>query len=330
MATAATIQAPRTHEPKTHNHLLGDHAALSRALDEEGYWFFRDVLDKDAVKRLRRVYTDALEGFGVIDPVGDSPTEGSVRHNGKGDVHNLPIHMDPIADLNPWHDFVDEKPIHEFLVKLLGGEPFWKPVVEYRATAPRQDSPTRLTGVHQDGPVTPGVDFLTMWVPVAEIDWDVGGITFAEGLAQPVNRRPLDETGALRRIPYDALPEDCWCYTTYRPGDVLFMNCWLPHSGLTNISDRFRLSFDHRVMRPGSINPVVGDVVSITPEKIEVRDDTDGKIKTLRIEQESYVRTTNNDRLRGDAIMREFLPGTRVIVGQDNGLATVIRPTHNE
>ena len=47
--------APKTHEPKVHNHLLGDHAALDEAMDRDGYWFFRDVLDRDAVARLRGV-----------------------------------------------------------------------------------------------------------------------------------------------------------------------------------------------------------------------------------------------------------------------------------
>ncbi|MEQ1881889.1 MAG: phytanoyl-CoA dioxygenase family protein [Burkholderiales bacterium] len=328
--TMATASKPAlsTHEPKVHNHLLGDFAALDRALDTEGYWFFRDVLDKDAIARLRRIYTEELEAFDVIDPVGDAPTEASVPYNGRGDVTRLPRHMDPIADRKAWQTFVAEKPIHDFLVRLLGGEPFWKPVVEYRATPPGQQAANRLTGIHQDGPATPGVDFITMWVPVAEIDWQVGGITFAEGFAQPVNRRVYDETGTARGVPINALPEDCWCHTTWRPGDVLFMNCWLPHSGLTNISDRFRLSFDHRVMRRGSIHPVIGDVVSIAPDRIEVRDEQG--VKALRIEHETYARTTHHDRLWGDAILKEFAPGTRVIVGHDNGVATVIRPTHNE
>ena len=87
--------APKTHEPKVHNHLIGDHAALAEVIDRDGYWFFRDVLDKDAVARLRMVYTDELEKLGVIDPVGDAPTERSVHYNGRGDLAAMPIHMEP-------------------------------------------------------------------------------------------------------------------------------------------------------------------------------------------------------------------------------------------
>jgi hypothetical protein len=321
--------APKTHEPKTHNHLLGDHAALAEAMDRDGYWFFRDVLDKDAVTRLRKVYTDELEKLGVIDPVGDASTEHSVHYNGRGDLAAMPIHMEPLAERKAWEGFKAEKSIHDFLVKLLGEEPFWKPVVEYRATAPAQgESPKYVTGFHQDGPPTPGVDFITMWVPVADVDWDVGGIIFAEGLTDPVNRMRIDETGTNKGIIPDTLPADVWCHTTYRPGDVLFMNRWTPHSGLTNTSDRFRLSFDQRVMRPGSHRPLVGEVISIAPSRIEVKDDVMGN-KAVRIDTTTYARTTLHQRIWGQAIVDEFQPGTRVIVGYGNDdVATVVRPTH--
>ena len=320
--------APKTHEPKVHNHLLGDHAALDEAMDRDGYWFFRDVLDRDAVARLRGVYIEELEKLGVIDPVGDAPTENSVRYNGRGDVANMPIHMEPLAERNAWQGFAAEKPIHDFLVRLLGEEPFWKPVVEYRATPPAQEvSPKCVTGFHQDGPPTPGVNFVTMWVPVAEVDWDVGGIIFAEGLTDPINRMRIDDTGTNKGIAPENIPADVWCHTTYQPGDVLFMNRWTPHSGLTNTSDRFRLSFDHRVMRRGAPRPLVGEVISIAPTRIEVRDDKIGA-KAVRIDTTTYARTTLHQRIWGQAIVNEFQPGTRVIVGFDNDVATVVRPTH--
>lgn len=329
MNSARFSLAPKTHEPKVHNHLLGDHAALEKAIDTDGYWFFRDVLDKDAVARLRKVYIEELEKLDVIDPVGDAPTEHSVHYNGRGDLAGMPIHMEPLDDRGAWRQFAAEKPIHDFLVKLLGEEPFWKPVVEYRATPPAQDdSPKRVTGFHQDGPPTPGVDFLTMWVPVAEVDWDVGGIIFAEGLTEPINRMRIDETGTNKGIAPETLPEGVWCHTTYRPGDVLFMSRWTPHSGLTNTSNRFRLSFDQRVMRPGSHRPLVGEVISIEPTRIEVKDDVIGA-KAVRIDTTTYARTTLHQRIWGQAIVDEFRPGTRVIVGYGkDDVATVVRPTH--
>ena len=317
---------PSTREPKTHNHLIGDLPALREAMDRDGYWFFRDVLDKGAVARLRRVYTDELERLGVIDPVGDDATEDSVRPNGKpGDVDLLPIERSGV-----WQSFVQEKPIHDFLVRLLGEEPFWKPITVYRATPPDKSTMSnRITGFHADGPSTPGVDFVTMWTPLVEVDWDVGGITFAEGMADRIDLTEIDETGSTQGILAENLPDGCLRHTTYRPGDVLFMHCMTPHSGLTNVSDRFRLSMDHRVMRPGAKRPYVGSVVSIAPDRIEVRDDS-GTTASVAVDDSSYVRALMTRRIFGQEIVDAFPPGTRVIVGHENGVATLVRLTSRE
>lgn len=320
---------PATKEPKTHNHLIGDPAALWQAMDRDGYWFFRDVFDKGAVARLRRIYLDELERLGVIDPVGDAPTEESVAPNGRPNDVDLANPM-AIPRSGVWQSFVEEKPIHDFLVRLLGEEPFWKPITVYRATMPDKSTRSnRITGYHQDGPTTPGLDFLTMWTPLTVIDWEVGGITFAEGLTDHVNLAEVDEEGSSSMILPENLPEGCMRHTTYRPGDVLFMNCWTPHSGLTNISDRFRLSLDHRLVRPGAKRPYVGAVVSIAPDRIEVRDDS-GVTATVAINNSTYVRATGTERIFGQAIVDEFPPGTRAIVVHDNGGATLVRPTHHE
>ncbi len=318
---------PPTREPRTHNHLIGNPAALEEAWERDGYWLFRDVLDKDAVARLRRIYVEELEKLGVIAPVGDAPTERGVRYNG-ADLTGMPRHMEPLAERRAWQTFVAEKTIHDFFVKLLDDEPFWVPVVEYRATPPSQESAeSRVTGIHQDGPHTPGVPIRTCWFPIAEIDADVGGIMFAEGLAQHVNRHPIDEDGSNLLIPLDQLPGDCWRHTTYRPGDLLMMNGWTPHSGLTNVSDTFRLSFDHRVVRSREKCPIIGEVVSIAPDQIEVRN-ADGNIK-LRIDATTYARNTPGRRLSGEAITKLFTPGTSVIATSDGAVATLLRPIHS-
>jgi len=304
---------PATTEPKTHNHLLGDLPALWEAMDRDGYWFFRDVLDKDAVARFRRVYTDELEKLGVIDPVGDVPTENSVCPNGRPIDVDLAFPMQ-IPRSGVWQSFVEEKPIHDFLVQILGEEPFWKPITVYRATLPDTSTMSnRITGYHQDGPTTPGLEFLTMWTPLAVVDWEVGGIVFAEGLTDPINRAEVDETGSSSMILPENIPEGCLRHTTYRPGDVLFMHSWTPHSGLTNVSDRFRLSLDHRIIRPGTKRPYVGGVTA-----------------SVAIDDTTYVRATETPRIFGQEIVDAFPPGTRVIVAEQDGLATMVRLTHHE
>ncbi len=319
--------SPPLREPKTHNHLLGDIPALEEAWERDGYWLFRDVLDKGAVARLRRVYTEELEKLGVIDPVGDAPTDRSVPYNG-GSLDDYPRHMEPLARRKAWQGFVAEKPIHDFFVHLFGDEPFWVPYTEYRATPPIGDPKgERFMGIHQDGPNTPGVAFRTVWFPVAEIDRDIGGIVFAEGITDPINRHPRDAKGGNQMIPLDDLPDARWCHTTYRPGDVLMINRWTPHGSMTNVSDRFRLSFDHRVMKRSEPCPIVGEIVSMSLDSVDVRD-ANG-VSTFRIQPDTYARNTLAQRLRGDDMIAHYPPGTPVILGHENGVATVIRPPHS-
>jgi ectoine hydroxylase-related dioxygenase (phytanoyl-CoA dioxygenase family) len=317
---------PKMRELKTHNHLLDDIDALNAAWETDGYWFFKNVLDQDAVGRLRSSFVEELERQGVIDPIGDKPTDRSVRYNGAS-LDNFPMRMGPLAEHQPWRAFVAEKPIRAFFTRLLGDEPFWVPVVEYRATPPAQESrPSRFDGIHQDGPYSPGIPFRICWIPLAEIDADVGGVVLAEGLTEKVNRHPL-EGGSNVSIPPSYLPEDCWRRTTYEAGDVLLMNLWTPHSGIANISDRFRLSLDHRVMARSDKCPVVGRLISITPEEVRIREDG-GREVTLGIEPDTYVRNHMGQKMADDELASYFTPGFAVIAAHDGDKATVVRPQH--
>ena len=318
---------PQMQELKTHNHLLGNLAALDEAWESDGYWFFRDVLDKDAVGRLRRSWIDVLENEGVIDPVGDAPTDKSVRYNGST-LEKFPFRMDPLARQKPWPAFVAEKPIHDFFTRLFQDEPFWVPVVEYRATPPQQDrSKSRIDGIHQDGPYSPGIPFRICWIPLAEIDADIGGLILAEGMAaDKVNYHPRDGKGSNAGISLDTIPADRWRRTTYQAGDVLLMNLWTPHTGLANRSDRFRLSMDHRVMARGDKCPIVGTVEQIAVDGIVVRDPAGSH--ELSIDPDTYVRNTVGQKLVGTEITDFYSPGSDVIIAYDGNRASVVRPPH--
>lgn len=320
---------PQTRELKTHNHLLGDRAALDEAWEKDGYWFFRDVLDKDAVARLRKSWTDVLEAERVIDPIGDAPTEKSVIYNG-GSLDTYPKRMEPIQATRPWTKFVAETPINEFFTRLFQDEPFWVPVVEYRATPPQQDrTKSRIDAIHQDGPFSPGIPFRICWIPLAEIDADTGGLMLAEGMAaERQSYHPTLENGSVGVIPLDAVPGDRWRRTTYQAGDVLLMNLWTPHTGLTNHSNRFRLSMDHRVMARGDKCPLVGTIVEISENHVTVRDRETADVRTLSIDTDTYVRNDWGQKLNGSEITDFHAVGNEVIIAFDDSRASVVRPPH--
>ena len=323
----ATDDLPKMQELKTHNHLLGDKAALDAAWEQDGYWFFRDVLDKQAVARLRQSWIDELENNAVIDPVGNASTDKSVRYNG-GSLETYPFRMEPIAAKRPWEQFVAEEPINAFFTRLFQDDPFWVPVVEYRATPPQQDTTkSRIDAIHQDGPFSPGIPFRICWIPLAEIDADIGGLILAEGMAaERVSFHPTLEDGSVGLIPLDAIPADRWRRTTYQAGDVLLMNLWTPHTGITNRSDRFRLSMDHRVMAKSDKCPLVGKVEDISENHV-VMCDANGSHR-LTIDPGTYVRNTMGRKLNGPAITDFYKPGSPVIIAYDGDRASVVRPPH--
>lgn len=308
-----------------HNELLGDRAALDRAWREQGYWFFRNVLDRAAIARLRRVYLDELLKHGVIDPISDADAEQGVPYNG-APIPDAVTSMDALFQTSPWRELVADPAIDQFFRRLLDDEPFWVPMVVYRATPPASaPTPTRFTGIHQDGPYSPGIGFRICWIPLTEIDDDVGGLCLAEGLTEEVNRHPVVD-GSNRHIPPGDLPPDSWRRTTYRPGDVLLMNRWLPHSGLTNVSGRFRLSLDHRVMGRTEACPVVGPIAEISRTQVSITDSASGQEITCRITPRTYVRNERGVKLFGDGIVEYYRPGRQAILVGRDGDAEVLRP----
>src|SRR5271169_1016596 len=76
--------SPEMQELHVSNDLLGDPAALQAAWDRDGYWFFRDVLDRQVIGRIRGLYMQMLDEYGVADK--DDPKG---RYNG-GDLGKLP------------------------------------------------------------------------------------------------------------------------------------------------------------------------------------------------------------------------------------------------
>jgi len=232
--------------------------------------------------------------------------------------------MEPLMKISPWHSFTSDPAIQAFFQKLLGDDPFWVPIVEYRATPPAQkQKPSRFDGIHQDGPYSPGIPFRICWIPLAKIDADVGGLAIAEGMTEQINRHPI-VNGSNTFIPEDAIPDGRWKRTTYEPGDVLLVNLWSPHSGITNLSSRFRLSMDHRVMSVRDKCPFVGNIKSITLDSATVVGELGER--TFKLNDDTYVRSNMGVRLSGQEIVDFYTPGSRAIVAFDDDLATVLRP----
>jgi len=313
---------PALGELHVANELLDDREALDAAWERDGYWYFRDVLDQGALAGLRAVFLDLLKSLGVID---QDATEA--RHNGAS-LESYPKNMESLVATHAWKPFVRHPAIHAFFRRVLGDEPFWIPISEYRATPPNGDrGRNRFDYPHQDGFYNQGIPFRICWIPLATIDATIGGFAVTEGLHRGPCLHDLSQP-PLFPIPPRAIAPTAWKRATYRAGDIVMFDLDTPHSGLANYSDRyFRLSLDIRVMGASGKVPVIGKLAAVRREAIEVRD-SQGRLHRFALNEATYCRALDGKKMTLDEIPERLTVGQELIVAHDGEHAEVIRPPH--
>ena len=293
-------------ELKEANHLLGDPAGLAEAFDEDGYWLFRGVLAPGAVARLRCAYLDTLREIGVVDPQSTEPVWNGAP------LDDFAGRMQALSAKEPWKIFRDDPEVSRWLGELIGEDYIWLPSIVYRVTPPGPIFPphcawtTRLRRVHQDAHFNPGMNFMICWAPLDNIDEDVGGIAVAPGFHK---KGYLHDTSGptMFEISKGAIPADAWARTNFKPGDLLVQHAATPHTGLTNQSNRFRLSMDFRIMPRSSELPVIGNILYIDSERISIAT-PDGGIIELSIDDTTFCPFRRGGALlNGGSIPREEL-----------------------
>ena len=320
---------PPMREPTVHNPLIGNRAALDAAWARDGYWFFRDVVDPAALARLRASYLKYLGEDGVIDRGRTDAAAwngASLDHMkvGAPRVVNATVE-DPLVASNPRAAFLADPAIHTLFRDLIGDEPFWVPITEYRAEKPNRDrAVSRFSYIHCDCVTNPGIPFIVCWLPVVTIDEEMGGLAVAEGMHVPLEN---DFPRVAEGIPLESIPVDTWRRTVYQPGDLLMFDGNLPHSGLANYSSRyFRLSLDLRVVRASDNVPTLGTITAMVGDTVTVRRD-DGALRSFRLDADTRCRDYSGVKKISYTELPDNLPvGTAVIVAAENGLAKMVRP----
>jgi hypothetical protein len=72
--------------------------------------------------------------------------------------------------------------------------------------------------------------------------------------------------------------------------------------------------------------PYVGTLTSITANQIVMRDAQGEHV--LRLDETSYLRGLQGNRVRGDQIAEVYQPGCEVIVAYEGDLVQTMRPQH--
>ncbi|MBB4615019.1 phytanoyl-CoA dioxygenase family protein [Novosphingobium taihuense] len=322
---------PSMPEFNTSNHLLGDRSALDAAWERDGYWFFRDVLDKDAIADVRAVFMDVLNELGVVEP-GRSDV---AIYNG-APLDDYPIKMggdpelDPLLARYPSKSFISNPKIKAFFEELLGDEVVWVPNTEFHAVPPSGSSQaSRFNYVHADGANNKGLKLRVAWIPIAPIDEATGGLAVTEGLHRP---RMGDFPRPPQGIKLSDVPQDSWRRAEYQPGDLLMFALESPHSGLANRSESFfRMSMDIRCTRKSDGVPLLGTLAEVDRNAIAI-DDDEGQRHVFRLDEDTFFRIYRG-RETGMPVPLSQIPelariGSRVFVAHDHGTAIFVRPQH--
>jgi hypothetical protein len=315
-------------ELAVHNALLDDRKALEAEWERRGYWYFKGVLDREALKTFRGHVLDALRPLDVVEEDGDA-----LRISDRAPAsfpEGIQAGMAPFPQLvhfKYWREFLSDTRIAAVFQRLIGAKPDWVPVAELRAVPPNDPTGQPFGYPHQDGFYNEGYRCLTAWMPLWAAPRPCGGLALAEGLHR---RGYFHDTSAPPRypIPPNAIPAEAWRTSNYEAGDVVIFDRMLPHSGVRNRSrEFFRASFDVRCVLPGDPPPVVGFIVSADAEQVTVRAD-DGSIQRFRFDDQSCCRGVgagSGFRIPLADVAAQYAAGQEIMLTHEGGVVRLLR-----
>ncbi len=226
--------------------IRGDRDALRSRADRDGYLFFRNLVDREAILEARRDIATVLQEEGWIDASTD-PFEAITHHHAvvSGMDEFKPVY-DRVQRIESFHTLAFDAGITQIIESLLGPEVLLQP-----SNIARFIFPTLLehtTPPHQDFPLIQGTERIwTTWLPLGDCPPTMGGLSVLSG-SHKAGVLPMSRSlGAGRlRTHFEKIGGE-WVSSPFELGDVLFFYSLTVHRGLPNNSgDRLRLSADFR------------------------------------------------------------------------------------
>lgn len=298
------------------NLLLENPGELQAFYEQNGYLFFRDVLERASIQRARDEMLDiAADVFGLIEK-GDV----TARWTGKP--------LENWSEDSPVFSGISRRLIEEpanlaLLEKILGEPACMVPNVQYRLYPPNGP----VTKVHQDGFFSPGIqDYKPLWIPLVPCPREVGGLMVAVGQHKRGYYHNLAKPAPFP-IPEGLIDEESWATIDYEPGDLLVVHPCSPHGGAPNCSDRLRVTLDTRVQSAARPSAFAGVVQAVTPTTVTL--DTGGGplgVVTLSVGEETYIRVLDPGRREPFETFAEYTtPGMHLLAVKDGGRALMLR-----
>ncbi|HLJ11713.1 MAG TPA: phytanoyl-CoA dioxygenase family protein [Planctomycetaceae bacterium] len=249
---------------------LNDFDRLNSMFEDEGYLFFREVLDIEAVSAVNQDFLQILQRQGIAKPDTSEPI-----WTGAGIAA---IDDDQLYGLSSYVDLIESGQMKRLMERVFGAPIFMFKGTNIRYSLPNDE--TYLTPPHQDHFfIRANREFRTVWVPLMEIGRNVGGLAIAAGSHKQGLREHIEQEHVYsyqmkgrkqRGVALETIAEP-WLTTDYRAGDVLVFHSLMLHRALPNRSDRIRLSLDARC-QPSAI-PITWQAEQTIPGLRQYRKD---------------------------------------------------------
>ncbi|MFT5524569.1 MAG: ectoine hydroxylase-related dioxygenase (phytanoyl-CoA dioxygenase family) [Pirellulaceae bacterium] len=257
------------------SNIRDDAAELNRRLEDDGYLFFKRLLDPERLRELRREMLTIMQVGGWLveatDPVAGI-ADPSARST-EGDLEYTDVYHE-VYKLQSFHEIAHCSQVLDLLGRIRGCPMMPQPQKVARLWFPKYTEHT--TPVHQDFVHFQGnFDNLTCWSPVGDCPRELGGLAILRGshkVARVLDHQFSLGAGSLVVNPaeYDDA-SDQWHTTDYEVGDTLIFPFLTIHKALPNVTeDRLRVSLDNRYQRVGDpiaehmLNPHLSSISSLS------------------------------------------------------------------
>jgi hypothetical protein len=246
------------------NDLLGDRDALRRRFADDGYLYFRELLDPERVRDVRRGILGVTQKLGWTEPGYFPMSQRCIVAPLREEDEEFMDGYQEVQRLQTFHELAHDPVLLDTVRQVLGDTAFPHPLKIARLAFP--DHFEASTPPHQDFPNNQGTPDLTAtWIPVGDMPPELGGLAILRG-SHKWGLLPMQgHIGAGNRcavIPPEMAEECRWVTTEFAMGDVLLFPSLTVHASLHNTSEFFmRLSVDFRyqlegqALTPGCLEP---------------------------------------------------------------------------
>lgn len=234
--------------------LLGDAPSLRRRMSEDGYLFFRGLLDRETVIEARREILLKYAVIGELDP--DRPVDDAIHSRSDAiEKVNLRAFTESLRDGLAYRNVVHHELLFGVYRDLLDGA-----VRCYDFRWPRFVRPGEGCGIHCDGPyMNRGTENVySSWIPLGDVSMIEGALMILENherhaallrnyFAKDADRDRI-EWLSTNPVSLQKRFGTRWLSADFQAGDVLCFTMRTVHGALDNCSSvgRCRLSSDTR------------------------------------------------------------------------------------